>query len=391
MAKKAPKQSKVRGIPPTLKKIAIAVIGVVISALAFRFASEYSIDVKPRGSVVPVQSANATPQIVYRTEPRPKYWFYMARGYMWIFFSVDNVLKKLGLEKIEIQVDRHTTIHNNWNLLWSYDYHNEIPINFSKVQHHQKINHIPGNFVMCMKDNLATNTESKYIAKAFNNTESLKKYAKANPKARFVQKLWSNRGVELKNISDINFKLFGPGYKYFAQLYIENPLLIDGYKFDFGIYVLVSSIDPLRIYYYNKNTLIRLCIEKYNPSNYSNVDSYVISDACMFPYDLDVLSVYYNNSYSYKDAMNAYLTKQGHDVSRIWSQVEDCIRSIVVSKENNFIYWVSNDQCVPITLLTDCFSDEEIRFQIHILRALPLRLYARRRFESLLAGSQPKS
>ena len=126
-----------------------------------------------------------------------------------------------------------------------------------------------------MKDNLSVNTDSKYIPKSFNNSDDLQKYIEKNPKSRFVQKLWSNRGIELKNTSDINFKLFGAGYRYFAQLYVENPFLLSGHKFDFGIYVLVTSFDPLRIYYYYKNTLIRLCPKKYDPENYSHPDTYV--------------------------------------------------------------------------------------------------------------------
>jgi hypothetical protein len=33
-----------------------------------------------------------------------------------------------------------------------------------------------------------------------------------------------------------------------ASVYLDNPLLIDKYKFDLRIYVAITSINPLRIY-----------------------------------------------------------------------------------------------------------------------------------------------
>lgn len=44
---------------------------------------------------------------------------------------------------------------------------------------------------------------------------------------------------------------------HFIQEYIANPLLIDKRKFDIGLYTVLTSIDPLRVYVYDQEVLIR--------------------------------------------------------------------------------------------------------------------------------------
>lgn len=63
---------------------------------------------------------------------------------------------------------------------------------------------------------------------------------------------------------------------YIVQEYIEKPLLIDGFKFDLRIYVLITSCDPLRIFMFNDG-LVRLSTEKYVLPHESNVVSYLFS------------------------------------------------------------------------------------------------------------------
>jgi hypothetical protein len=69
-------------------------------------------------------------------------------------------------------------------------------------------------------------------------------------------------GLEYSNMSK---------YEYVLQEYIANPLLIDGFKFDLRLYVVLTSLDPLRAYLYNDG-LVRLCTQLYVPPNRNNLN-----------------------------------------------------------------------------------------------------------------------
>jgi len=58
-----------------------------------------------------------------------------------------------------------------------------------------------------------------------------------------------------------------------VQRYLTKPYLIDGFKFDLRLYVLVNGISPLRVYLYNDG-LARFATVPYeipNPKNMTNL------------------------------------------------------------------------------------------------------------------------
>ena len=78
--------------------------------------------------------------------------------------------------------------------------------------------------------------------------------AKKNPKTLFVQKSNSHRDIKIKSVDAADLDANST----FFQEYIGNPLLVDGHKFDIGIYTVMTSMDPLRVYVYWGDVLLRL-------------------------------------------------------------------------------------------------------------------------------------
>lgn len=69
-----------------------------------------------------------------------------------------------------------------------------------------------------------------------------------------------SRGRGISLVSDINDLVYSQ--EVVMQQYIANPLLLDGYKFDLRLYVLVTSFQPLEAFIY-KEGFARLSTRKY--------------------------------------------------------------------------------------------------------------------------------
>lgn len=91
-----------------------------------------------------------------------------------------------------------------------------------------------------------------------------KSYAEQNPSKLFVQKDKNHRGIKIETIDKLNLKSNGSfiqviiiiltwsmesntQWSLILKEFVDSPLLIDGYKFDIGIYTMITSLDPLRV------------------------------------------------------------------------------------------------------------------------------------------------
>lgn len=142
-----------------------------------------------------------------------------------------------------------------WNILWSHDYpFRELKSHFLGMKTSHCINHFPGTGFITNKVTLAS-SGIQTIPKAFKipkEKNDLLKYAKENKNAMFVQKSSNHRGIKIEKVDDLDLSKSDS----FVQQFIHNPLLVDGYKFDIGVYTVITSVDPLRIYIH-KEVLFR--------------------------------------------------------------------------------------------------------------------------------------
>lgn len=160
-----------------------------------------------------------------------------------------KVLERVGYENVANTSD--------WDLLWAHDYpFQKLYSILNNLKDHQRVNHFPGSGYITNKVDLAT-SNLKYIPPAFklpDHKEALLKYLGEKKSVQFVQKNNDHRHIKLKNILDINLD---EANGTFVQEYISSPFLVSGYKFDIGIYTIITSVDPLRVYIYNGDALLR--------------------------------------------------------------------------------------------------------------------------------------
>lgn len=194
--------------------------------------------------------------------------------------SIERVFQSLQYEFV------NGSNNDDWDILWTIQYPfasgNEpshpffARVDAGKVREDQKLNHFPGIGLLISKSEMnENNAHLKYILPSFVmpfDEERLRKFIKEKPETKLVEKNVYNRGVQIIGPKQIDYKYSD----FFYQQFLHNPFLIDGHAFDFGVFVLITSFDPVRVYRYDADVLFRFCKEKYYPFDPENTDKYVV-------------------------------------------------------------------------------------------------------------------
>ena len=160
-----------------------------------------------------------------------------------------------------------------------------------------------------------------------------------------------------------------PTPPYIVQQYIDEPMLLEGFKFDVRLYVLVTSLDPLVIYRYEEG-LARFAAEPYDPQALSNRFSQLTNYSVGRKYTEHVSSLlneafptsptdlpqtWKPNLKSTLADLNKRLRSQGVNITQLWRDVDDVILQTLMATCEPLLGHL-RDEDVPLEYSLPCRS-----------------------------------
>jgi hypothetical protein len=138
---------------------------------------------------------------------------------------------------------------SEWDILWSFN-----AIRWESLPHlspNHRINHIPGNGDIVMKPELWKTVQdmnaAHFMPRHFMMPADAEALKLAWPSSNWITKSVTHRGVVMLNsVQEIQQLTENQ----MVAEYVE-PLLVDNRKWDIGVYVVVTSLEPLTIYIYD--------------------------------------------------------------------------------------------------------------------------------------------
>ena len=194
---------------------------------------------------------------------------------------VNSILNKKLVSKILAYNGLSQALKNDFVLMWGSSPDTD---EISPISVYQRFNHFPyskrilGNkaeLPYIIQKNPHTRQLPRFFPRTFilpADKDNLYRHMKLHPNQQFISKPAGGRcGHRIKIVKLSHF--YSIPSDHVVSEDIEIPLCIDGFKFDFRIYVLVTSCDPLRVYILNEG-MIRFCTEDYQAPRASNLDEF---------------------------------------------------------------------------------------------------------------------
>nr|XP_028584574.1 probable tubulin polyglutamylase TTLL1 isoform X2 [Podarcis muralis] len=204
---------------------------------------------------------------------------------------VTDIEKSVLINNFEKRGWVQVSENEDWNFYWMsvQTIRNVFSVETGyRLSDDQIVNHFPNHYELTRKDLMVKNIkryrkelekEGSPLAEKDENGKYLYLEFRKNPSSTWIMKPCGKaqgKGIFLINkLSQIKkwsrdsktstFISQSSKEAYVISLYINNPLLIGGKKFDLRLYVLVSTYRPLRCYMY-KLGFCRFCTVKYTPS-----------------------------------------------------------------------------------------------------------------------------
>lgn len=291
---------------------------------------------------------------------------------------VRQMVEKMGFS---VSKDDDPTSYLIWNDCFV------SPDKISELKPYQRINHFPGMGEVTRKDALARNylkmqkvlpEEYNFMPRTWilpadytlliNHAKEMRMKKKGKT---FIVK--PSNGAQGHGISLFkNAEKIPQTENVIVQEYIDKPLLLDGFKFDLRIYVLITSCDPLRIFLFNDG-LVRLATEKYLPPHESNVNHLYMH---LTNYSVNRHNEYYEKNTTIDTGskrsiryFNEYLRRSDIDVAMLWRNIADMIvRTLIVAEPHVLHAYRMCRPGVPSGSDSVCF--EVLGFDIMIDRKL---------------------
>ncbi|CAE7192171.1 Ttll6a [Symbiodinium pilosum] len=249
----------------------------------------------------------------------------------------------------------------DFDLLWC---DSAIPADrFMKLKTYQKMNHFVGMSSITRKNNLGRNLlrMRKQFPKEYRffpdtwilptDMSDFKQQFAAAKKQTFIIK--PDNGCQGKGIfliRDVEKVPVDFSSTYVAQRYISKPLLLDGYKFDLRLYVLVSGCDPLRIFLHRRG-LVRLASEQYVEPTKNNLSEVMVH---LTNYAINKTNPNFEENTNPDDAQDGHkrsweavqehLRQEGHDVDTLLAEIEDLIVKTLIAVQPSLSHFYHSCQ-----------------------------------------------